>query len=80
MRQAARNSFPIQAAVRFMLDQQRLRFLGTIDDLPDGDADVSVVHARVRLRRLAPAAIQQDVGGLHASGRRYSRWRMIAAR
>jgi hypothetical protein len=40
----------------FMLDQQRLRFLSTIDDLPDRDADVLVVLARVRLRRLAPAS------------------------
>ena len=39
----------------FMLDQQRLGFLSTIDDLPDDDADVAAFLARVRLDRLAPA-------------------------
>jgi hypothetical protein len=33
-----------------------------------GDADILAVLARVRLRRLAPTAIKQDVGGLHARG------------
>lgn len=40
--------------------------VGALDDLPDGDADVLAVLARVRLRRLAPTAIKQDAGGLHA--------------
>ena len=53
-----------------MLDQQRLRFLSTIDDLPDDDADVAAFLARVWLDRLAPTAIKQDVRGLDASGRR----------
>jgi hypothetical protein len=43
-------------------------FVAVLDDLPDGDADVPVVLARVRLRRLAPTAIKQDIGGLHAGG------------
>ena len=51
-----------------MLDQQRLRFLSTIDDLPDDDADLAAFLARVRLRRLAPTPIKQDIGGLHAGG------------
>ena len=41
----------------FMLDQQRLRSLTTIDDLPDDDADVAAFLARVRLDRLAPASV-----------------------
>ena len=51
-----------------MLDQQRLRFLNTIDDLPDDDADVAALLAGMRLRRLAPTPIKQDIGGLHARG------------
>ena len=52
-----------------MLNLQRLRFLSTIDDLPDRDADVVAVLANVGLRRAAPAAIQQDACRRHARGR-----------
>ena len=44
--------------------------VAAVDDLPDADVDVLVVLARVCLRRLPPAAIKQDAGGLNASGRR----------
>ena len=47
---------------------KRSIIVAALDDLPDGNADVPVVLARVRLRRLAPTAIKQDVGGLHAGG------------
>jgi len=52
-----------------MLDQQRLRFLSTIDDLPDDDADVAAFLARVRLRRLAP--VQRDIDKHIATRRAY---------
>ena len=42
--------------------------VAAFDDLPDRDPDVVTVLARVHLRRLAPTAIKQDVGGLHAGG------------
>ena len=42
--------------------------VAALDDLPDGDADVLVVLSGVRLRRLAPTAIKQNAGGLHARG------------
>lgn len=42
--------------------------VAALANLPDDDADVLVVHACVRLRRLTPAAIQQNAGGLHARG------------
>ena len=40
-----------------------------LDNIPDGDADVLVVLARVRLRGLAPAPIEQGLGGGHTRGR-----------
>jgi len=40
-----------------------------LDYIPDGDADVLVVLARVRLRGLAPAPIEQGLDGGHARGR-----------
>ena len=49
--------FLIRPPVRFMLDQQRLRFLSTIDDLPNDDADLAAFLASVRLDRLAPTPI-----------------------
>src|SRR5262249_37370359 len=39
-----------------------------LDDLPDRHLDVVTILGRVRLRRLAPATVKQDVGGLHARG------------
>ena len=42
----------------------------TLDELPDGDTDFTVILADVVLRRLAPATVEQDVGGLHTGGRR----------
>src|SRR6516164_2686129 len=44
--------------------------VAALDNLPDRGADILAVLARVRLRRLAPTAIKQDVGGLHARGGR----------
>ena len=39
-----------------------------IDYLPDDDADLAAVLARVHLCWFAPTPIKQDVGGLHAGG------------
>jgi hypothetical protein len=44
--------------------------LAAIDDLPDGNANVLVGLADMRLRCFAPTTIKQDVCGLHACGRR----------
>lgn len=40
-----------------------------LDYVPDGDVDVLVVLAGVRLGGLAPAAVQQDACRRHARGR-----------
>jgi hypothetical protein len=46
------------------------RLVATFDKVPDDHRDLAlVVLGGVRLRRLAPAAVEQDVGGLHAHGR-----------
>ena len=55
---------------RFMLDQLRVIFLRTIDDLPDDDPDIAALLASVRLKRFAPAAIQQNASRRH-TGRRW---------
>ena len=53
-----------------MLDQQRLKFLSTIDDLADDNVDVAAVLARVRLLRLTPTTVEQRAGRRHPGGRR----------
>lgn len=53
-----------------MLKQQRLFLITAVEDLPDGDADVTfTVLARVRLRWPAPATIQQDACRRHTRRR-----------
>jgi hypothetical protein len=44
--------------------------VAALDYLPDGDADVLVALARVRLCGLAPASVEQRAGGRHARCRR----------
>ena len=45
------------------------RRITTLDDVADDHPDLALaVLASMRLRWLAPPAIQQDVGGLHARG------------
>ena len=48
-----------------MLKQERLFFVAVVEDPPDGDANVAAILARVHLRRLAPATIEQRDGGGH---------------
>ena len=70
-----------------MLDQLRL----ALDDVPNGDAYISLaILASMRLRRPAPAAVEQRDRGLHAralvlaaardAGDRVERGRAVAAR
>jgi hypothetical protein len=54
--------------LRWLDGCQTLILVAVLNDLPDSDADVPVVLACVRLQRLAPTAIKQGIGGLHASG------------
>src|SRR6185369_11032949 len=43
--------------------------IATLDDVPDDHPDFALAaRAGVRLGRLAPAAVEQDAGGLHARG------------
>jgi hypothetical protein len=56
-----------------MLDQQWLGFRHNISDMADNDPNAAVVAiASVRLKRLAPAPVEQRGDGGHASG-----WRRI---
>ena len=52
------------------LDYLRIeRLVAAVNDVPNNDADIAFAAlAGMRLRRLAPPAIQQNVGGLHAHG------------
>ena len=52
------------------VDHLRLqRHVAASHDVPDHHADIAFAAlAGMRLRRLAPPAIQQNVGGLHAHG------------
>ena len=53
--------------LRVVLDHPRR--VATLGDVPDHHLDFAfAILAGVRLWRLAPPAIKQDVGGLHARG------------
>jgi len=54
--------------LRWLAGCQTSILVAALDDLSDADLDLAVVLACVRLRRLAPTAIKQNVGGLHARG------------
>jgi hypothetical protein len=58
----------IAVELSWLAEGQTSFLVVALDYLPDADADVLVVHARVRLRRLTPTAIKQNAGGLHARG------------
>ena len=64
---AAASSFLAVLLDRYSIYDSRR--VATLHDVPDHHADVALtVLADMGLRWLAPPAIQQDVGGLHAHG------------
>ena len=58
----------IDVELSWLAGGQTSILVAALDNLPDRDADVLVVLARVRLRRPTPTAIKQNAGGLHARG------------
>ena len=58
-------------AIVIMFDQQRLRFLSGVEDRANDNRDSPIILPAEGLRRLAPAAIQQDACRGH-TGRRWA--------